>query len=100
MDLRCSVDTLREEKITKIRQKLRHGMGSRDKMQGAISIELLFDTLGMNEVIQEKCEQKRNWPGLLAHVHLGVALVVCIKAVGGWSFHSHPEPDGAVRELL
>lgn len=77
-------------------------MGSRDKMQGAISIELLFDTLGMNEVIREKCEQKRNWPGLLAHVHLGVAcaLVVCIKAVGGWSFHSHPEPDGAVRELL
>lgn len=78
-------------------------MGSRDKMQRAISIELLFDILVMDEVIEGKCEGKRNWPGLPAHVHLGVACVLVVpieEAVCGWSSHDHASRDGAVRHVL
>lgn len=62
-------------------------MGSLDEPQGAISLELLFDTLGMNEITQgERVKGRDTGLGLFASVQRRVAcaLIVPINAACCW----------------
>lgn len=62
-------------------------MGSRDELQGAISLELLFDTLGMNEITQgERVKGRDTGLGLFASGQQRVActLVVPINMACCW----------------